>query len=73
MLSDSFDQWNKHNATRLGASLAFYALLSLAPLLLVLVSIVGLVFGHSAAEHATIEQVQSLVGPAAGKALATFI
>ena len=73
LLSDSFDQWNKHNATRLGASLAFYALLSLAPLLLVLVSIVGLVFGHSAAERATIEQVQSLVGPTAGKALATFI
>lgn len=70
---DSFEQWNKHNAPRLGASLAFYSLLSLAPLLLVLVSIVGLAFGHSAAEHDTVQQVQSLVGPAAGKAVAAFL
>ncbi|HEX3683836.1 MAG TPA: YihY/virulence factor BrkB family protein [Bryobacteraceae bacterium] len=73
LLSDSFDQWSKHNAPRLGASLAFYSLLSLAPLLLVVVSIVGLVFGHSAAERDTIRQVQSLVGPAAGKAVAAFL
>jgi membrane protein len=73
LFSDSFDQWNKHNAPRLGASLAFYSLLSLAPLLLVLVSIVGLVFGHSAAERDTVQQVQSLVGPAAGKAVAAFL
>ncbi len=73
LLGESFDQWNRHNATRLGAALAFYALLSLAPLLLVLVSIVGLVFGRSAAEHATVAQAQSLVGPTAGKALSAFI
>jgi membrane protein len=73
LLSDSFDQWTKHNAPRLGASLAFYSLLSLAPLLLVVVSIVGLVFGRTAAERDTIQQVQSLVGPAAGKAVAAFL
>lgn len=59
--------------SRLGASLAFYSLLSLAPLLLVLVSIVGLVFGHSAAEQQTVSQAQALVGPAAGKAMAAFL
>jgi membrane protein len=73
LFSDSFEQWNSHNAPRLGASLAFYSLLSLAPLLLVLVSIVGLVFGHSAAERDTVQQFQSLVGPAAGKAVAAFL
>ncbi len=66
-------QWNTHNATRLGASLAFYSLLSLAPLLLVIVAIAGLVFGHSAAEHQAIRETQELVGPAAGKALAAFL
>ena len=73
LLSDSLDQWSKHNAPRLGASLAFYSLLSLAPLLLVLVSIVGIVFGHTAAQRDTIQQVQALVGPAAGKAVAAFL
>jgi membrane protein len=73
LLSDSVDQWSKHNAPRLGASLAFYSLLSLAPLLLVLVSIVGIAFGHTAAQRDTIQQVQALVGPAAGKAVAAFL
>src|SRR5689334_13803460 len=42
----SFGAWNKHNAPRLGAALAFYTLLSLASLALVLVlSCVGLSIG----------------------------
>ena len=57
----------------MGASLAFYSLLSLAPLLLVVVSIAGLVFGHSAAQRQTVQQVQALVGPAAGKAVGAFL
>lgn len=73
LLFESFSRWNKHNATRLGASLAFYSLLSLAPLLLVVVSIVGLVFGHSIAQRQTVQQVQALVGPTAGKAVAAFL
>lgn len=73
LLSDSVDQWSRHNAPRLGASLAFYSLLSLAPLLLVVVSIVGIVFGHSTAERDTIQQIRSLVGPAAGKAVSAFL
>ena len=73
LLIQALEQWNRHNAPRLGASLAFYSLLSLAPLLLVLVSIVGLVFGRSAAQQQTVQEVQSLVGPAAGKAIAAFL
>lgn len=70
---EAISNWSDHNAPRLGASLAFYSLLSLAPLLLISVSIVGLVFGHDAAQQQTIGQVQQLVGPAGGKAVAAFI
>ncbi len=73
LVAESFDEWNKDNATRLGASLAYYALLSLAPLLLVLISIVGMFFGHSTARQATVAQVRALVGPTAGDALSAFI
>lgn len=62
ILAASFEDWNKHNAPRLGAALAFYTLLSLAPLLLVLVSVVGMVLGHEAAEGDIIAQAQALVG-----------
>ena len=73
MFGQVLDQWSAHNAPRLGASLAFYSLLSLAPLLLVMVSIVGLVFGRSAAQQQTVQEVQSLIGPSAGKAISAFL
>ena len=69
LLSESFDEWSKHKAPRLGASLAFYTLLSLTPLLLVVVAIVGLVFGHQAAERDIIQQVQMLIGGPGAKAI----
>jgi len=58
----SFAEWDKHKAPRLGASLAFYTLLSIAPLLLVLVSVVGLVLGHETAEADIVGQVRAVVG-----------
>jgi membrane protein len=62
LLGDSFEEWNRHKGSRLGASLAFYTLLSLAPLLLVVVSVAGLVFGQKAAESQIVWQIQGLVG-----------
>lgn len=69
LLEDSISGWNRHKAPRLGASLAFYALLSLAPLLLVVVSIVGLVFGQKTAQHGVVEQIQLLAGSEAAKGI----
>jgi membrane protein len=62
LLAESVAGWNRHNAPRLGAALAYYTLLSLAPLLLVLISIAGLVFGSRAGEQHVIEQIQFLLG-----------
>lgn len=73
LLMESFAAWNRHKAPRLGASLAFYTLLSLTPLLLVVVSIVGLVFGHSAAESDIVQQVQELIGPQGAKAIQALL
>lgn len=69
MLGDSFAEWNRQKAPRLGASLAFYTLLSLTPLLLVAVSIIGLVFGPKAAESDLVQQVGQLAGSAGAKGI----
>jgi len=53
LLSETFSAWNAHEAPRLGAALAFYTMLSLAPLLILVVAIVGLAFGTKAAESQT--------------------
>lgn len=39
MLKTTFAAWNEHEAPRLGAALAFYTVLSLAPLVIVVIAI----------------------------------
>jgi membrane protein len=62
LLGESFTEWSRHKGARLGAALAFYTLLSLTPLLLVVISVAGLVFGQKAAESQIVWQIQDLVG-----------
>jgi membrane protein len=62
LLGAAGSRWNAHNAPRLGASLAYYALLSLAPLLILLVAIGSLVFTRSAAESNLLRQLESIFG-----------
>lgn len=73
LFGDAFERWSKHKAPRLGASLAFYTLLSLTPLLLVAVSVVGLVFGHKAAASDIVQQVRQLIGPQGAKAISALL
>lgn len=49
---------------RMGAALAYYTLFSLAPLLLIVVSVAGLVWGGEAVRGELVGQLQSLLGPA---------
>lgn len=62
ILRQTFSAWNEHEAPRLGAALAFYTILSLAPLVILVIAIVALVFGHSTAQDQLLGQVESLIG-----------
>jgi membrane protein len=73
LFRESFKHWNKHKGPRLGASLAFYTMLSLTPLLLVAVAIGGLVFGHKAAQSHIVWQIQGLVGPQGANAVQALL
>lgn len=66
LLTQSFSMWNRDNAPRLGASLAFYTILSISPLVILVVAIVSLAFSRSSAQSLLLAQVQSLIG-ASGK------
>ena len=50
------------NAMRLSAALAFYTVWSIGPLFLVVVSVVGLVYGRDAAEGHVVDSLRELVG-----------
>jgi membrane protein len=73
MLRDAASKWNAHNVPRLGASLAYYTLLSLAPLSILLVAICRLVFTRRAAESNLLGQLQAIVGHSAADTLRTVL
>jgi membrane protein len=62
LVRETFNQWNGDNAPRLGAALAYYAVFSLAPLLIVVIGVAGLAFGRQAAQGQIVWQIQDLVG-----------
>ena len=45
LTKNTASKWSDYNAPRLGAALAYYSILSLAPLMVLAVAICGLVFG----------------------------
>ena len=72
-LKQTFRAWSDHEAPRLGAALSFYTMLSLAPLVILVIAIASLVFGHSAAQNDIIREVQGIMGTEGAKAIETVI
>jgi membrane protein len=64
LFADSAARWNSHNAPRLGAALAFYTLLSITPLLIVVTAIASSVYGSQAARDEIVDQVSAVAGSA---------
>jgi membrane protein len=62
LLKQTYENWTRHQAPRLGASVAFYTLLSLAPLLVLTVALIAFVFGQQRAQAGLIDQVRHMVG-----------
>ncbi|MBV9998769.1 MAG: YihY/virulence factor BrkB family protein [Verrucomicrobia bacterium] len=66
----SFQEWNEDQCPTLGAALAYYTVFSLAPLVLVLLAVFGMVFGNSeVARQKITEQLRYLVDPSAVKVI----
>ena len=64
-----FSDWNEHESPRMGAALAFYSVLSLAPLLVLVVAIAGMLFDRSAVLQRLTGQAQDLLGSSGAQAL----
>jgi membrane protein len=65
--------WWDDDAIRLGASLAYYTLFALAPILLVATAVAGIVFGAEAARGQIVGQLDQLVGPDGARAVQSLL
>ena len=61
--------WWNDNVPRLGASLAYYTLFALAPILIVAITIAGLVFGADTVQRQVTGELSGLVGEEGGRAI----
>lgn len=62
LLSETFHQWNAHRVPRMGAALSFYTVFSLAPLAILMLSLISLAVERNAARTEMVGQFRSLVG-----------
>jgi membrane protein len=73
LLRTTFEEWQKDNAARLAASLAYYAMFSIAPLLVIAIGIAGLVLGREQAHGQLLAQLSEVVGPDAAEAIGSLV
>jgi membrane protein len=73
LLKDTASSWMSHKAARLGAALAYYSIFSLGPLMLIVVTVVGLVFGQEAAQGQVTGQLASLLGEQGAKGIESML
>jgi membrane protein len=62
MLKTAASEFVEDNALQLGASLAYYSIFSLGPLLILVISIAGLIFDRAAVQERVQSEIGSLVG-----------
>ncbi len=67
------DGWVDDNASSMGAAIAYYTMLSLAPLLLIVITVAGLIFGEEAARGALFGQLAELVGDNGAQAIQAIL
>jgi len=65
--------WVHDYAQSMGAALAFYTMFSITPLLLIVISIAGLVFGEEAARGEIFNQLDSMLGTRGALAVQSLI
>jgi membrane protein len=69
LLKQSASAWSEDYVPSMGAALSYYSLFSIAPLLLIVIGIAGLVFGEDAARGAIFGQLQGLIGADSAQAV----
>jgi len=70
---EASNEWVYDNAPRLGASVAFYTLLSLAPVIVLVVAAAAVMYGQDAAEGRLASEIRGVAGPEIARAIQKFI
>jgi len=73
IFKQTITEFTADKVPRLGAALAYYTIFSLAPLLLIVIAIAGLAFGHDAAQGKIFDQLRGALGPNTAAAIQDMV
>jgi membrane protein len=73
VLKQAVKEFIEHGHLSRGAAIAFYTVMSLAPLLLIVIAIAGLAIGQDAARGGVIDEFRGLVGPEGGDLIKSIV
>jgi membrane protein len=73
LIKDTVEKFIADNALSRGASIAYYTLFAIAPVLLIIVAVAGLAFGQDAAEGTIVGQLGGLMGDTTAKAIEEMV
>lgn len=73
LFTDAGKEWVEDNAPRMSAALAYYSLFSLAPILVIVLAILALVYGADAAQGQLFGQIEGMVGAKSAEAIQAML
>lgn len=73
LLKKTISEWQFNQVSLLAASLAYYTVFSLVPLMVIVIMIVGAIYGEASAKDQLVSQIQGIVGTDGAKVIATAI
>jgi membrane protein len=73
VLKHTATEWQDDKVSLWAAAIAFYTIFSIAPLLIIAITIAGAVFGQEAAQNQIVGQIQELIGKQGAQAVQTMI
>src|SRR4051812_37001883 len=73
MMRSAVSGWSEDNGSSMGAAVAFYSLLSMAPLLMLVITVAGLAIGHDRAQELLMTQLSGLLGDTGAEGVKTML
>src|SRR6266853_5930390 len=73
LLRSTARQWSEHKILRLSAALAYYSIFSIAPLLVIVIALVGWIFGPDAVRGQLEEQLRASMGRPAAETVQSMV
>ncbi|MBC7921976.1 MAG: YihY/virulence factor BrkB family protein [Ferruginibacter sp.] len=70
---EMFEEWIDDNCSQMAAALSYYTIFSLAPMMIIVISLAGYFFGREAVTGELFNQIRGLIGADGAKAIQTMV